>query len=77
MSDRHVRILAMVASRRQRDVEAHDAIAPPTVDAGSRGAVLRARAVRTREVLAASRARRRHVTPRDRDDDGASSTGRT
>jgi hypothetical protein len=60
MSDRHVRILAMMARRSQRALDRHDGIAAPEASLSPRGADLRQRAARTRARLAAARARRRY-----------------
>ena len=59
MSDRHIRILASVASRSQRAVDAHDVGSQSAEGSDRRAADLRADAARTRARLAAARARRR------------------
>jgi hypothetical protein len=60
MSDRHVRILAMIAQRSQRELDAHAVPGDPDTGANDRQSDLRAHAARTRARLAAARPRRRY-----------------
>lgn len=60
MSDRHVRILAMIASRSQRRLDAQENSGPRNAGSAAREAELGRRAKSTRARLAAARARRRY-----------------
>jgi hypothetical protein len=61
MSDRHMRILAMVARHSQRQLDTHDAIGDaPDAASMKRRHELKQRATRTRARVTAAQARRRH-----------------
>jgi hypothetical protein len=62
MTDRHVRILAMVARRSQRRFDDHTtAITTPSAASSQRGQELERRATRTRARVDAAQARRRQA----------------
>jgi hypothetical protein len=62
VTDRHVRILAIVARHGQRRLDDHDAAeGAPTAASSERRQDLKTRAKRTRARVAAARARRRQA----------------
>jgi hypothetical protein len=62
MTDRHIRILRMVARHNQRRLEDHDAaLDTPSAASRKRRQDLKSRASRTRARVAAAQARRRKV----------------
>jgi hypothetical protein len=62
MSDRHVRILAMVARHSQRKLDDNAIAGTPSAGSTERRKDLKARAIRTRARVVAARARRQRPT---------------